>query len=208
MTPTQQTPKDKVWKDAKGDPIPYNRTTALERLQERNAHKLLSEAQRVEKALLALKELVLDKHGEVLAAHEKAAGVDLKKTKGNKVWHSFDRSIQVEADNQERIEFDGLLITSARELLHEYLSEKLSSDDEFLVEMVTKAFETTNGKLDSKRVMHLVSYKHKVKAHKFQEAVALIEKSIRRTNAKMYFRISVRQEDGSYKAVQLNFSAI
>lgn len=208
MTPTQQTPKDKVWKDAKGDPIPYTRTTALERLQERNAHKLLAEALRVEKALLSLKELVLEKHGEVIAAHEKAAGVDLKKTKGNKVWHSFDRSIQVEADNQERIEFDGLLITSARELLHEYLSEKLSSDDEFLVEMVTKAFETTNGKLDSKRVMHLVSYKHKVKAAKFQEAVALIEKSIRRTNAKMYFRVSVRQEDGSYKAVQLNFSAI
>lgn len=208
MNSTQQTPKDKVWKDAKGDPVPYNRTTALERLQERNAHKLLAEAQRVEKALLALKELVQDKHGEVIAAHEKNSGVQLKKSKGNKVWHSFDRSIQVEADAQERIEFDGLLITSARELLHEYLSEKLSSDDEFLVEMVTKAFETTNGKLDSKRVMHLVSYKHKVKAAKFQQAVALIEKSIRRTNAKMYFRISVRQEDGSYKAVQLNFSAI
>jgi hypothetical protein len=204
----QQTSKDKTWTDAKGDPIPYNRTTAIERLQERNAHTLLNAAQKAEAALKALKDLVQDKHGEVLAALEKSTGVSLKKSKGNKQWYSFDRSILVEADAQERIEFDGLLITAAREKLHSYLTSKLTSDDEFLVEMVTKAFETTNGKLDSKRVMHLVSYKSKVKAALFQEAITLIEKSIRRTNAKMYFRVSVRQEDGSYEAVQLNFSAI
>jgi hypothetical protein len=204
----QQTPADKVWTDAKGTTIPYNRTTALERLQERNAHKVLAEAIKAQAALTSLKELIRSKHNEVLSALEKSADVKIKQTKGNKQWYNFDRSIMVEVDAQDRIEFDGLLITAAREKLHDYLTSKLNSDDEFVVEMVTKAFETTNGKLDSKRVMHLVSYKSKLKAGLFQEAIALIEKSIRRTNAKEYFRVSVRQEDGSYTPVQLNFSAI
>jgi hypothetical protein len=204
----QQTPADKVWTDAKGTTIPYNRTTALERLQERNAHKVLAEAIKAQAALTSLKELIRSKHNEVLSALEKSADVKIKQTKVNKQWYNFDRSIMVEVDAQDRIEFDGLLITAAREKLHDYLTSKLNSDDEFVVEMVTKAFETTNGKLDSKRVMHLVSYKSKVKAGLFQEAIALIEKSIRRTNAKEYFRVSVRQEDGSYTPVQLNFSAI
>ena len=203
-----QTAKDKTWTDPKGMAIPYNRTTALERLQERNAHRLLVEAKRTEKTLTELKELVQKLHGEVLTAFDKSEGVNVKATKGNKQWYAFDRSIVVEADVQDRIEFDGLLITAAREKLSAYLTAKLNSDDEFLVEMVTRAFETTNGKLDSKRVMHLVGYKSKVKAALFQEAIALIEKSIRRTSSKMYFRIGERQEDGSYQYVQLNFSAI
>lgn len=204
----QQTPKDKSWTDAKGIEVPYNRTTAQERLQERSAYKLATEALKAEAMLKQLKELVLRVHADVLAGFDKAKGTTVKASKGNKEWYNFDRSIRVEADVQDRIEFDSLTITAAREKLHTYLTSKLSSDDEFLVEMVTKAFETTNGKLDSKRVMHLVSYKSKVKAQLFQEAIALIEQSIRRTNSKTYFRVSLREEDGSYRTIQLNIAAL
>lgn len=207
-TPKQQTPKDKEWKDAKGAAIPYNRTTAYERLCEKNAHAILAEAVKVNAALAKLKQLFGDKHMEVLDAFKRAQGTDLKETKGNKVWYSFDRGIVVECKIQERIEFEDLLITAAREKLNEFLSTKLSSDDQFVVEMVTTAFETTNGKLDAKRIMHLLGYKHKVKAALFQEACEMIEKSMRRTFSKSYMSVGVRQADGSYQYVHLNFSAL
>jgi hypothetical protein len=202
------TPKDKAWLDAKGATVPYARTTALERIQERNAHALLAAARKAEQQLAALKVLVDLKHREVISAVEKAHGVSLKDTKGNKVWYNFDRSIQVECSVQERIDFDTQLIAAARKKLNEFLSNKLSSDDEFIVQMVTTAFETTNGKLDSKRVTHLLSYRSKVKAAKFQSACDLIERSMSRSYSKTYFRIGTLQEDGSYSYVQLNFSAI
>lgn len=207
-TPKQQTQKDKEWKDAKGSAIPFNRTTAYERLCEKNAHTILKEALKTHEALSALKQLFGDKHNEVLDAFKRQEGSDLKETKGNKVWYSFDRGIVVECKIQERVEFDGLLITAAREKLNEFLGNKLSSDDAFVVEMVTTAFETTNGKLDSKRIMHLLSYKSKVRASLFQEACAMIEKSMRRTFSKSYMSVGVRQEDGSYQYVQLNFSSL
>lgn len=207
-TPKQQTPKDAVWKDAKGVGVPYNRTSALERLKERNAHRVLKEAMKVNQALTALKELVLAAHAEVLEAFKKSEGVDVKQTKGNKVWYSFDRSVMVECSVQENIRFDELLITAAREKLSQYLGSKLTSDEEFLVEMVTKAFETTNGKLDSKRIMHLLSYRAKVRATLFQEALDCIEKGMTRTYSKTYFNVSVMKDDGSYEAVKLNFSQL
>lgn len=201
------TAKDKLWTDHAGVQIPYTRTTALERLQERNAHILLAEARKLEAQIAAFKERVAQLHGQVVAAHEAKEGVELKKTKGNMQWYNFDRTVRVEADVQERIEFDDITIAIAREKLNAFLDQSVKSDVEFVVELVTSAFNTTNGKLDAKKVMALLGYKHKIKAALFQEAMALIEKSIKRTGSKMYFRVGERQEDNSYSNVNLNFSA-
>lgn len=201
------TSKDKLWTDHTGLPIPYTRTSGIERLQERHAHSLLAEAKKLEAAISAFKEKVAKLHGEVVAAHEAKEGVNLKKSKGNMQWYDFAREVKVEADVQERIEFDGITIAAAREKLNAFLDQSVKSDVEFVVELVTSAFNTTNGKLDAKKVMALLGYKHKIKAVLFQEAMTLIEKSIKRTGSKMYFRVGERQEDGSYSNVNLNFSA-
>lgn len=158
--------------------------------------------------LAAFKDMLLRAHTEVLDVFKMSEGVNVKETKGNKVWYNFDRSIMVECSVQERIEFDELLMTGAREKLNQYLASKLTSDEEFLVEMVTSAFETTNGKLDSKRIMHLLSYRRKVRAAMFQEALDMIEKAMQRTYSKTYFNVSLRKEDGSYEAVKLNLSQL
>lgn len=201
------TSKDKLWTDHTGLPIPYTRTSAVERLQERHAATLLNEAKKLEAQIAAFKEKVAKLHTEVVAAHEAKEGVELKKTKGNMQWYNFDRSIKVEADVQERIEFDDITIAMAREKLNAFLDQSVKSDVEFVVELVTSAFNTTNGKLDAKKVMALLGYKHKIKAALFQEAMSLIEKSIKRTGSKMYFRVGEQQDDGSYSNVNLNFSA-
>lgn len=206
--PRQQSAKDKQWTDAKGTTVPYSRTTTVERAQERNAHAILDAATRVNKALTELKELVRQKHTDVVDAITKAEGVDVRQTKGNKTWYSFDRSIKVECNMHDSITFDDMLISVAREKLNTWLNSKLTSDEEFVVELVTSAFETTNGKLDSKRIMHLLSFRSKIKAHDFQEALDTIEKSMRRTHSREYFTVGVRTEGERYENVQLNFSAI
>lgn len=204
--PTPYTSKDKVWKDHTGLPVPYTRTTALERLQERNANTLLKDALRLNAQLIAFKDKVAKLHQAVVAAHEKREGVEVKR-KGNMMWYNFDRSIRVEADVQERIEFESITISQAREKLNEFLAGAVRSDVEFVTELITSAFSTTNGKLDAKKVMSLLGFRHKIKAQLFQDAMNLIQKSITRTDSRVYFRIAVRQEDGSYESVNLNFSA-
>lgn len=204
-----QTSKDKNWKDEKGNPVPYTRTTAFERLTEAKATRLLKRARAIERELAEFKEEVRNTQREVYAAFLKSKGVDLNKAgKGNHTWYNFDRTIKVMVDVQERIEFDDMLITAARERFSAFLADAVRSDVEFVGEMIKDAFETTNGKLDPKRVMGLLRYKTKVKHALFQEAMSLIEESIRRTHSKTYFSVWERQEDGSYQAVKLDFAAI
>ncbi|MEO8589433.1 MAG: DUF3164 family protein [Flavobacteriales bacterium] len=203
-----QTAKDKVWKDAKGIEVPYTRITARERLQEKNAQVVFAAALKVEQQLKDLKQLVLFAHGQVLTALKAAEGVDVKETKGNKVWYNFDRSICIECDVQDRITFDDLLIAAAREKLNAFLKAAVKSEVEFVTELVTGAFETTNGKLDSKKVMGLLGYANRIKHVEFQEAMDMIQRSIQRSTSKNYMRVGTLQEDGSYRFVQLNFSAI
>ena len=205
-TPKRHTAKDETWIDANGVAIPYKRTDTVERTRERNAHRLYADASKLAEHIAEFKKLFVKCHSEVVDASDKKNGSDVKKTKGNKDWFSFDRGIKIEADIQERIEFDDLTISAAREKLDAFLKDAVKSEVEFVSELITSAFSTSNGKLDAKKVMGLLGFRHKIKAAMFQEAMELIEKSILRTGSKQYFRISVRQEDGSYEAVNLNFS--
>lgn len=201
------TSADKMWTDHTGVQIPYTRTSAVERLQERLAPRLLAKAKKLEADIAAFREEVSQLHASVVTAHEEKEGVQVKRTKGNMVWYNFDRSIKVEADVQERIEFDAITIAQARETLDTFLTNAVKSDVEFVVDLVTSAFSTTNGQLDAKKVMGLLRYKSKIKAQLFQDAMELIEKSITRTTSKVYFSIAERDEAGSYSRVNLNFSA-
>ena len=56
--------------------------------------------------------------------------------------------------------------------------------------------------------MSLLKYRSKITAPLFQEALTLLEGSIRTPDSKTYFRIWERKEDGGYVLIDLNFSSI
>jgi hypothetical protein len=200
------TPKDKTWKDAKGVEVPYTRTDALERLRERNAAALLKEALDLEQRIAAFKAKTMRLHAEVVEANAKRHDVDLSKTKGNHTWFSFARDVKVEADMQDKVQLDDIMVSAAHEKLMSLLKDTVKSEVEFLPELINSAFENTRGMLDTRKVLSLLGYRHKVKHTLFQEAMDLIEKSINVAGTKQYFRISELQEDGSYRNINLNFS--
>lgn len=75
--------------------------------------------------------------------------------------------------------------------------------------MIIDAFETQrNGQLDTKAVMKITRYEKRIDDAKFSAAVDLINSAIRRPKSKSYFRVSVRNEEGGYDNVDLNFSSI
>ena len=205
---TQQKSSDKLWKDEKGLQIPYLRTTKVERLMERKSNKLLNEALKINVKLANFKEQLQDVCHEVYDNFMTENGNDEKKHKGNFTWYNFDRSIKIEVNVNERIEFDDLSITACKDKLDQFLSANVESKDEFIKQLVLDAFETSRGKMDAKKVMSLLRYKSKIKSSLFQEAMNLLENSIRRPDSKTYFRIWLKNSNGKYENVDLNFSSI
>ena len=199
--------KDKAWKDESGNDVPVEYITPGMRLKERNAASLLIEAKSINKKLHDFKLRMEKLCGDVYrkAMEEYKAKTD---GKGNFTWFNFDRSIKIEVSISERIDFDDLAIKASKEKLDAFLSENIDSKIEFVKDLVTDAFSTSRGKIDSKKVMQLMKYRTKIHHPLFQDAINILSDGIRKPGSKTYFRIWERADDGSYQLVELNFSAM
>jgi hypothetical protein len=199
--------KSKYWEDETGRSIPVQYITPSIRQRERHSALILKGAESLNKQLLAFKKNVVKLCDEVFikAMEEKSAN---KETKGNFTWFNFDRSIKIEVSINERIDFDDLTIKACKDKLDDFLEQSLDSKTAFVKNLVMDAFSTSRGKLDAKKVMALTKYRKDIKDPLFQEALDLMEESIRRPDSKTYFRVWKREEDGSYKLIDLNFSSI
>lgn len=201
----------KKWIDENGMEIPASRVTKTEKLRERRAEKLLRDAEKINSGLIAYKEHIAQVCHEVFDAVMQENGVNIKNRKGNFIWYNFDRTIKIEVSINERLDFDDTLIAAAKEKLDEFLKGSTNGMDEFIRELVVDAFSTRRGKLDVKKVMDLIRYRKRVSPNRyplFHQAVDLIEQSIRRPESRTYFRIWKKDNNGQYRAVELNFSSI
>jgi hypothetical protein len=207
MKINKQTPKDTLWVDEAGTQIPYNRTTKYERTAETSVYKLATDAIKLNEALTEYKNK-LRKEAERLYALFTEENGQLGKGKGGATFYNFDRSIKVEVSVNDQITFDENTIALAKEKLDELLNDGLQGAKDFVKPMVMEAFQTTAGKLDTKRVLGLKRHAARVKDDRYDEAMALIDKSVRRPSTKEYFRVWVRDENGEYQNVQLNFASI
>lgn len=199
--------KEKAWKDETGQSVPIEYISAGNRLKEKCAASILKEAVIINKRLVAFKKQVETESRKVLEKmleeyKSKADG------KGNITWYNFDRSIKIDVSISERIDFEEIAISACKDKLNEFLSQNLDSKQEFVKELVSDAFSTSKGKLDAKKVMSLLKYRTKITDALFQDALNLLEGSIRRPDSKTYFRIWQRADNGEYKLIDLNFSSI
>lgn len=206
-TATNQIAND-FWKDEKGISIPATRITKSERTREKQSHLAYKNALRLNADLKAFKEKLRLICQQVFAEGMNELKQNDKENKGGFTWFNFDRSLKVMVSVNERIDFDDITIKAAKECLDAFLAEQLNDKENFIRELINSAFSNTKGMLDSKRIMSLLGYRSKIKAAKFQEALDLIEKSIRRPDSKQYIRIFYRDGNGEYIPIDLNFSSI
>jgi hypothetical protein len=197
----------KQWMDETGLVIPANRITPFEKSKEKAAIKALNGAKKANTALLAYKKELMKLCDDVYA--QAAAENNVKPdAKGNFVWYSFDRAIKIEVAINDRIEFDDLTITAAREKFNEFLDANIEGKVDFAKDLINDAFQTSRGKLDTKKIMSITKYRMKIPDAVFQEALDLLEKAIRRPDSKRYFRVWEKDKEGEYLAIDLNFSSI
>ena len=202
-----QTSKNPVWKDETGVEIPYNRTTPLERLKEKNAQSILTSAIKLNKGLSEFKD-TMRRLCDAIFTQAMAQNGTQKASKGNFTWYNFDRSIKIEVSISDRIQFDDLNIKSAKALFDEFLNDSIDPKIEFVKELINDAFSTSHNNLDPKKVMSLLKYRSKISDSRYQEAIRLIEEGIRRPDSKVYFRIWQKDEEGKYQNIDLNLSSI
>lgn len=195
----------KMWVDHNGMSVPLQYVPDIDKKREQVTQRFLAKSLSLNKQLNKLKDDMFDELDVIYQRMLKEANIEPSERKGNFTVSSFDKSIKIEVKIQERIEFDDT-IALAQEKIGQFLREKTKDSDLDLIEIVNNAFQTSKGRLDTKRVLSLFSYK--IKHPTWTEAMELLKKSIDRNNSKRYISISVRNEEGAYEQVQLNFASL
>lgn len=208
MNIKKQTEKDAAWVDNKGISVPYSRVTGTERLKEKQAYKIATEASKINTSLKQFRDLIETASQDIYERILKENNAEVKDRKGNFTWFNFDRSIKIEVAISERVTFKTPEIDLAKEKLDAFITANLNGVDALIQELVNDAFQNTKGALDAKKVLSLLKYRTKIKAQDFQDALDLIEKSIERSHSRKYCRVWVMAANGEYENIELNFSSI
>ena len=205
----QQTSKNQMWIDESGTQIPFNRVTISEKQREKSATKILKTALGINKALTAFKSEIKQACEDCETAFAKENNVTRDESyKGNYTFFNFDRSIKVERSVNETITYDEETMQLAKNIFMSFLKESIDSSKEWVRDMVLEAFETKSGKLDPKRINTLHRYESRIKNEDYSKACKLAKQAERRPDSKIYYRVWIKDENGKFKAIELNFSMI
>jgi hypothetical protein len=205
LVPVTQKP-GQPWTDEQGISIPFTRVNKSEKLKERLAASLVKESMVVSAKLKALHDQIRLAENAIYEA-SKAEGKTLTK-KGSFTWYNFDKSIRIEVNNNDTVKFDEAMIAAARERLDEFIKDNTSGTDDIVRQLINSAFHSGKGGLDTKKVLGLLKWRSKIKDGRFQEALNLISESQNIDSSKKYYRVWVKDEQGQYQNINLQFSNI
>lgn len=198
------------WTDEAGIQIPYNRTTKLERLLERSVYALFDKSLKAHEQLKKLKDEITGVVSEIVEMAREEHAVKLN-GKGNYTFYNFDRSLKVEVSVNELIRFDDLKLEAAKEVLLNLVRSNVVGDD-FILGLVEDAFQTSRGRLDTRKILGLKKHTKRIKTKdlraEWEKAMTLIDDAISRPDSKTYYRVWYRDENGKYQNIDLNFSSI
>lgn len=205
----QQTKSDALWIDESGNSIQYMRTTPSERLKESVAFKAAKEAIAINAELVAFKERLIQNVEKVFETFKNERQIEkIGKGKGGFSFYNFDRTIKIEKLNNDDIRFDDLLVAGAKEIFDRFFDENITSTDEVIKGMVLNAFASEKGKLNKNKILELISYKSKVLNQDFKKACDMLSEAMKVSGSRTYYKVSVKQEDNSYRYIQLDLNNV
>ncbi|AMK10884.1 MAG: DUF3164 family protein [Pseudodesulfovibrio sp.] len=192
------------WKDAKGNLVAPENVRESDKLADEVVRDLFAEAKNINAALVAFKQKALDDIRTHLALVVEKYDVKLRGKKGNRVLSTFDGSIKVTINIQDRIRF-GEELVAAELLINECMAEWTHDANPNLRTIVEKAFQAdSEGKISVYRVLDLLRLQ--IDDERWRKAMKAIQDSIRVIDSKEYVRIYTRDENGEYQALSLNIA--
>lgn len=195
----------KTWLDHRGNEVPRDYVPKFDRYNEIQVSKIFNAAIKLNEQIARFKAMSYEIADALYAEMLRNANIAPSDRKGNYTLTSFDKSIRIEVNVNELIEFDEN-INLAQMKLQEFIENKTKGVDIDIVALVNQAFTTRKGRLDKARIFGLFSLN--ITHPLWQESMELIRKSINRNSTVRYMEISEKDENGRYIPIRLNFATI
>ena len=203
MSKASKPVKERTLTDAQGREIPVKVLHA----------EIVEKDAAVKKAMdcaLKLQERIISDKQKLIQIIEKylndAARRNNLEWKGNALLISFDEKYRIEMRFREKIQF-GIELQLAKQKIDECLKDWSADSNANLRAIINEAFQVDKkGEIAKHRILALRKYN--IKDIKWKEAMDLIDKAIRVVSTKQYVSFYERDEQGEYKMIVLNFTAL
>lgn len=201
-------PKDekgkRLWITAAGDVIPSNFPRKIDKDRDRLAFKVAKEAMALQDRLKALKDLIYTE-GDLLYSLMQEDNHIRTGRKGNYTISSFGKEVRISVTIQQYITW-GEEVEQAKACIFKYLNEKLSDKEEALRGLIYSAFETSKGNLDTQNLLKLMKYP--IKDDNWKKGMEFLVSAMNVDRSKRRIDIEVRNAEGKFVPVSLNFSSL
>lgn len=200
---------DGKWLNSRGDPTHKGMIKANEQLRDEVVERIIDGAVEVKDLLFGFKHSSLERIDSYFALLRQEYGVDekSKSKKGNMTIENFSATKKIMLSVAETLGFDERLAL-AKEMIDDYLKEKIKDGDEELQTLVMRSFEVDKqGNIDAKKIFALKSYA--IKHPSWLAAMEIIDESKKVSRAKSYIRFYARESiDEEYKLIALDIAAL
>ncbi|NNV54561.1 DUF3164 family protein [Limnovirga soli] len=208
MTYKIHTKKDSNWTDENGTSVPFKTIKKSEFAIEQAAGKIIKEAVKINGQLTQAKANIKQLVNQAIDAVMSDYSGTKKEFKGNYTIYNFDRSVCVKVKVSRPVKFDEIFINLAKEKINQFLKDGITAKNDFIKDMVMSAFETRNGQLDVDKILSLRRHRDRINDANFLEALDLIDRAIRKPSTATYYQVWLRDDEGKYQAIKLDFSRI
>jgi len=195
--------KTTYWKDGEGALVPISYIPE----DERKADKMVSNVlKKVNTFRMKMEKFKAGLESELKDYLSKIASKYGEDWEGNAVIYDFSKQKQIEVKLSKHIVFNEKL-QIAKQKIDSCIMTWSENSNKKLVAVINKAFKVDKqGNLDAKRVLELRNLD--IKDKDWTEAMELITASMKVDSTKIYYNFKVKDEDGRWKQISLNFSAI
>lgn len=193
----------------KGEPVPASAVSAFDKKRDKEVCKVIEMAIVLFESLSEFKELAYAKCDALYLDNLEQKGIELDENRARSLasytMYSYDKGYKIEMNVSNTVRFNDN-IAIAQEKIQDYLDEATKDVNDDIRQIVRNAFSTRRNQLDKAKVLSLFQYQ--IKHPAWLEAMELIKSSIEVADTKRYMNFFVRNAEGEYIPIQLNFSSI
>lgn len=197
-----------VWVDGDGQEVPRTYVNDWQKIEERKVNAIFTIAKAAYEQLRKRKQEII-KHAEQLirSYYEK---VKPEHEQQSFTFHNFSRTLRVEVDSSDSLEYDKNLIEQASIHFKAYLDDQMGKIDPILKEVLeAMILDVRRKKMVVGTVKKLEHLGRKVDHPEMDKAMTMIDQAKGRGLNRVYYRVRIlNPETKAYDMVDINFSAI
>lgn len=189
--------KQKEWRTHDGILVPDGAISPFDKRKEPKVHSMFKKLAELRDKQIHVDRYIMETADMLIKDYYKSNGKEWDNRESYTLY-SYDKSIKIESRKNSVLQL-GDEVNLAYSAFNEYLDDVLSGKNADIRSLVTRAFSTSKGEMDAKRLIGLLGIQ--IQHPKWHNACELLRKAITTNSTKRFIKISLKNKEGEYEYV-------